>query len=375
MGVRVMSDEMLQCSACGREISTQASYCQYCGAAQAPAGHRPPDPYLLLMTANVLRLRRQWALAEAKCSELLKLDPQNAAAHSLMGDILRDQGRVPDAIEWYKLAVDRDPANETDRRKLEALIDQRFTERGGSCVLRSAKSLLGRWLRPAREEARAPRPVCPWAMVTAGVFAVTLLGAFTMLLVGKKFSPPRPRPPATPAAPVASVETAPPVEAAAPPPALTGDIAALEQAVFEQVRDTAAVLEANCQVNGAQVDPRTAQVEIEISMPAFWAPAATRKQLLRMASALAPVSAKVDPHFTALKVRGLARHSSGVVELAMVAEGKAESFRRVSNPVTGESLEKLFATVWWSDGLRPEDSSGAGRQARSGVVVPTAEGR
>ncbi len=125
---------MVRCNSCNREIQEGASFCPFCGVAVAaisPPARSASDPYMLLMTANVLRLRRQWALAEAKCSELLREEPENAAAYSLMGDILRDQDRVEDAIEWYKLAVDRNPAGEADRRKLEQLIEQRFAEPRG----------------------------------------------------------------------------------------------------------------------------------------------------------------------------------------------------------------------------------------------------
>jgi len=45
------------------------------------------EVYLLLVTANVLRLRRQYALAQAKCSEVLEQEPDNAAAYSVLGSI------------------------------------------------------------------------------------------------------------------------------------------------------------------------------------------------------------------------------------------------------------------------------------------------
>ncbi len=187
---RAMDDGKLRCNSCSREIQEGASFCPFCGVAVAaidPHARSASDPYMLLMTANVLRLRREWTLAESKCSELLKEEPENAAAYSLMGDILRDQDRVQDAIEWYKLAVDRNPAGESDRRKLEVLIEQRFSEPRGACVMTQAKSLVTRWARPRPEEGRPARPVCNWAVITAGVFAVALLGAFgAVLLVNKQ---------------------------------------------------------------------------------------------------------------------------------------------------------------------------------------------
>src|SRR5574340_996491 len=238
-----MTDGTVKCHSCGQEVENPLGFCPFCGApfgAPEPPIARPSNPYLLLMTANVLRLRRQWSLAEAKCSELLQLDPENAAAHSLMGDILRDQGREQDAIEWYKMAVDRNPANGADRRKLEALIDRRFAARGQSCAVRAVRaihSLRERWRKPAREQAPpAPRAACPWAMVTAGVFAITLLIAFGLVLMGRRLSPPPLNPP--PGNMVREVaQVAPP----APPeqPELAGDISALEQTAFGEVRKKA----------------------------------------------------------------------------------------------------------------------------------------
>ena len=237
-----MEDGKQLCSSCAQEMQQGASFCSFCGVAVGahPTRSRSAsDPYLLLMTANVLRLRRQWSLAEAKCSELLKLDPENAAAHSLMGDILRDQERVQDAIEWYKLAVDRDPANETDRRKLEALIERRFTERRESCVVRHAKSFLG-WLRKSsREDARVSRPACPWAMGTAGVFAAVLLTVFGAMLMERRASPPPPPGSADMARyarpePLVSSGTTDPEKAG-----MSDDVCALEQTVLQSVQEKA----------------------------------------------------------------------------------------------------------------------------------------
>jgi len=367
-----MNEGRLQCTSCGQEVQEGANFCSSCGAAvspHSPSSRSASDPYLLLMTANVLRLRRQWSLAEAKCSELLKLDPENAAAHSLMGDVLRDQGRVPDAIEWYKLAVDRDPANETDRRKLEALIDRRFAERGESCAVRYVRRLLRPWRKLPPEGGRAPRPVCPWAMVTAGVFAVTLLFAFGMMLLGNRVSTSSGAPGtadmahyARPQAPASTGNTS----------ELSGDICALEQAVLELARDKAARSDVACQVSRAEVDPRQGTVEIEISMPAYWAPEETRKGIMHMASVLAPMAARAEPHFTAVKVRCLTRHAAGAVQLAMVAEGNAEDFRR-ANTAPEVSLEKTFRSIWWSAALKPETSPGPGTPHQA-TVVPTTEG-
>ncbi len=73
--------------------------------------------------ANRLRARRDWAEAESGCIEVLRADPNNIHAHSLLGDIYRDQRRIDEAAQWYQLAVDLDPSSIADRTKLKETED------------------------------------------------------------------------------------------------------------------------------------------------------------------------------------------------------------------------------------------------------------
>ena len=72
----------------------------------------------LLARANLLRMRGQWSDAADVCAEVLRLAPQNANAHSLLGDIYQDQGRPEEARQWYHLALELHPGSEADRAKL-----------------------------------------------------------------------------------------------------------------------------------------------------------------------------------------------------------------------------------------------------------------
>src|SRR5205823_10007351 len=69
----------------------------------------PPSIDALLARANLLRMRGQWADAVERCTEALRADPHNPAAHSLLGDIYENQGRVDKAIHWYQLALEQNP--------------------------------------------------------------------------------------------------------------------------------------------------------------------------------------------------------------------------------------------------------------------------
>lgn len=323
------------------------------------------EVYVALITANVLRLRREWALAEAKCSEVLQLDPENATAHSLMGDILRDQGRVDDAIEWYKLALDHNPGSETDRKKLEALIDQVFTEHPKS-VGSTLRSLFGGWAKAAMEQLRAARPVCPWATVAAAVLGVTMLAAFTAVLIGRRPAA-APEAPAGPAGAGAFVVdtraqgSAQPLQTALPPE-ITVDIAALEQTMLTRLATRAADIDPNCRVAGVEVDPRQAGIVIRLSMPELWSPQDQRESLLRVAAALAVTAATSEAALAAVKVRGSTRSSTGLDRLALVADGSAEAIRGAEDARTTGSPRELFDSIWW----RPELAESGGGSAAGG---------
>jgi hypothetical protein len=72
-----------------------------------------------LSRANLLRMRGLWTEAAEQCAEVLRLDPRNPTAHSLLGDIYQNQGRMEDARHWYQLALEVNPASRADRAKLD----------------------------------------------------------------------------------------------------------------------------------------------------------------------------------------------------------------------------------------------------------------
>ncbi len=151
------------CEHCGQPLEADAAACPVClypSSQNDMQEERGNDIYLMLMRANVLRLRRQYQLAEAQCSEVLRRDPTNAAAHSVLGDIARDQGKLRDAIEWYKMALDLNPGNVSDRKKLEAVIDQVYSGEKGK-VLQRVQAGVSETIGSAASEIRAARPARP----------------------------------------------------------------------------------------------------------------------------------------------------------------------------------------------------------------------
>ena len=79
------------------------------GSANDSAGSSPDTNdtvHGLLTQANLCRLRSQWPEAIDFCVAVLRIAPADLATHSLLGDIYRDQGKLEDAIQWYRMAVD-----------------------------------------------------------------------------------------------------------------------------------------------------------------------------------------------------------------------------------------------------------------------------
>lgn len=135
------------CPRCTQTVSTKCRYCPQCGEVLTPregaeitletaveelTSPQPslslpqsePEPVVsaaeihrLLTRANLNRMRREWPGAVEGCIQVLRLDPGNQTAHSLLGDIYRDQGKMEDAVRWYRMAVDLKP-NAADESKL-----------------------------------------------------------------------------------------------------------------------------------------------------------------------------------------------------------------------------------------------------------------
>ena len=66
--------------------------------------------YNQLTQANLCRVRQDWSCAIDHCVTVLQEQPGNATAHSLLSDIYRDQGKLDDAIQWARLAIDLKPS-------------------------------------------------------------------------------------------------------------------------------------------------------------------------------------------------------------------------------------------------------------------------
>lgn len=372
------------CANCGEAVEETASFCPRCGhpgggcggtpqpevAGRPAGGRRDGDLMLMLITANVLRLRRQWALAEAKCSEALQRDPDNAAAYSVMGDIVRDQGNLRDAIEWYKMALDRNPASAPDRRKLEALIDEVFgSPRGG--VLARGLAVTKRALSGTAADVSSARPPAALALVVGGLLVVILAVALSAIFLGRRwgvqpasatteagsgaFVVPASAPGAAAKALVPAGRPAPPV---LQPTGSTGKaaeaLAQLEPELRDYLSREARQFDPNCQVLGVEVDPRDAGLLLRISMPRLAAVASTRDSALRVVAALTRSALAWDDRVSRVRVRCDLRQPEQPDAPGMVADGTREQLSRLGGPrdMSAAEIERSLAPIWWAAELR-----------------------
>jgi hypothetical protein len=112
-----MSEEM--CPKCFTMNSDSAGFCTECGAPlkQGSVGS-DEEVYADITRANLLRMRGDTKGAHDMCLAILRRYPNNATAHTLLGDISMDQGDPKHAAEWYEMALDINPSSRSDQEKL-----------------------------------------------------------------------------------------------------------------------------------------------------------------------------------------------------------------------------------------------------------------
>lgn len=118
----------MECAQCGVSVPAGQGVCKACGTPFTRSEAVAPQDEIagLLAEVTLLRTWGQYEEAINMCTRILRMDPRNAPAHSLLGDLYRDQGNHHEALGWYKLAVQLNPTSDSDRRKLDEMIDRVF---------------------------------------------------------------------------------------------------------------------------------------------------------------------------------------------------------------------------------------------------------
>jgi len=170
----------MACWKCGGEVPSEAEFCPSCGVLvirpinDSSAEEVDEDKiHELLARANLLRMRGNNKGASQYCIEVLRLAPGNATAHSLLGDIYHSEGRLRDAMEWYRLALSLDPGRKTDRDKLDEIIDRFYTTPSAT-------------INTSDEDTTAEEPVKPRlrsSILQASVIAFIVLGLAGLALI------------------------------------------------------------------------------------------------------------------------------------------------------------------------------------------------
>lgn len=132
------------------------------------------DVYALLAQANLQRIRGNWQEAVDGCMAAMRIVPGSVAAQSLLGDIHENQGRIDDAMQWYRMALDSNPDSPADKQKLARLLAMR-----GQTV----NDIYGTTLRIGAPQQAAPRSMAATLKLAAALLGLTMLGIVVMAVL------------------------------------------------------------------------------------------------------------------------------------------------------------------------------------------------
>ncbi len=179
----------MECAECGTVVPPGRRACIACGTPVMRSTRTSPMESVdaLLAEANLLRTRGQHDEAIGVCTRILRQEPTNAAAHSLLANIYRDQSNYREALGWFKLAVELDPDNATDKQRLDEMIDLVFQ----GALSEGGRPVRSRPLTPTTPLPRRRSPMKPGGTTlqqllariqpTHVVIATTILSVCVML--------------------------------------------------------------------------------------------------------------------------------------------------------------------------------------------------
>jgi tetratricopeptide (TPR) repeat protein len=280
-----------------------------------------------LTRANLLRVRGQWEAAAEQCAQVMRLDPQNAAAHSLLGEIYDNQGHLERAIRWYEEALELNPKSVADRAKLaraQELLQARQQPRPSA-----ARSAGFSWLR------------------VAGVAGAVICGGIILLAV--LFAEDHPS--ARGEAPEAPFERRAPAAKNAPPPRW---LTTQERVIGSQVAHD---VHAPWELVLFQIDPRDRTVEAGLALDlAVYRQsrvgAAVQERLLLDVYAIAHRVSQEYPGVARVRVRVAARilDGAGNSEFRDLLIGSLLGSALSTPPgiVSASDFPRIYENTWWN---------------------------
>jgi hypothetical protein len=393
LGKKIHRSGKMQCWQCGKDLEENRDFCISCGAPRTrpsvagEEGSPEEKVHALLAEANLLRLRKNWTGAIARCTEALKLAPNSASAHSLLGDICRDEGRFQDAIEWYKLALGLDNTRKRDRDKLDTLIDKIYG--AGKPPSRPKEGKTG----SPPEKKRNLQYSNILVLTGFFVLAVILLGGLIYLLVYRQrmfsspfnpgdviLTPPSSPGPKQPSLPTpegeANAREANPGEAPVPTtdqnsqpkyrptPAgeLSGDLYLREKKIADTLKGILSQAGGGANLLGVALDPRNGKLEISFSLPASDNAETARAAMLETAYYLARAAALEERAVTTITTRGAMKFPAGegVDDVpAFIGDAEGAQLRKTPDSgVTPQEAEGFFTNIWWLAMLERDSGPG-----------------
>jgi len=350
----------MQCLQCGSQIPDDAAVCPQCGAESSSLSQPPDDAarevYSLLAAANLARIRRAYEEATAKCIEVLRRFPNNASAHSLMGDIYADQTLLRDAVEWYKIALELDPASRADRAKLAALLSRMRLEPEGAAPRGSPFS---RFLKGVGLSS----PLAVGMAVTVVVLIVLLI--FAVIYQGTRGGAARgptaaasPIPARGTAAQASRPWTGGPLAAApnlpAPPP--KAEHLSAEDKVVTALRVAIAPTSPSTIVEWVGLDPRDSSITIAFQVGRQRSAADVKREVLKAAQQIARAAFRHDESYKSAVLRGraaLPEEAGAPPEVVFIGETELSALTRLpAEDPTPRDIAAAFTDVWWHPALR-----------------------
>ena len=314
----------------------------------------PREAYTLLAQANLLRMRGRWEEAVDKCMAALRLAPENASAQSLLGDIYENQGRLDDAVQWYRMALDVNPDSPADRLKLGRLLEAKQR----ALV---AASFAGDYPPPA-PAAPAPASQNSDRLLRWGAWLLALLTVLTVVLAGLAMSGGhRPNEPQVKAPPVIlpMQDVNPPAQAATLPAADPS-----EQALLQALQQDAPLSAQNITPLSVQMDPRLGGATVTLLCPLPPAGVTARAALLHDALlALQAAGGVPTGRVASWTVRCLlpAAAPDAAPSLALVADTTPAALAALGPAPAAPSSAPLltaFHNLWWSPSVPPDPAGG-----------------
>lgn len=128
------SNDNTKCPRCFAVIARTSPFCPECGVSIADSDGSDVAVYQDLASANLLRMRGDKQDAIDTCLKILRNYPNNATAHSLLGEIYMEHGELKQAAEWFEMALDLDPNATREKMLLKKVQEQISTKESATAV-------------------------------------------------------------------------------------------------------------------------------------------------------------------------------------------------------------------------------------------------